>query len=85
MAAQHLNVFSSPNFPQILMDAIDRAVSRVIAVSDQAHLACCSYESPESRIGACDGMPCIQKATVYHLESGRELCLTHFRKEARRG
>ena len=79
MAAPNLSVLRSPDFPQILRLAIDRAVTRVLAVADESQLACCSYESPESRYGACDGLPCIQKATVHSLKFEQDYCLDHFR------
>jgi hypothetical protein len=79
MAQSTLPVLSSPDFPQVLAQAIDRIVNRVIEALAEAHLSCCAYESPESSAGACDSMPCIQKATIFHLESERELCADHFR------
>jgi hypothetical protein len=78
MAHSTLAVLSSPDFPQVLRLAIDRAVNRVIEQQDESHLDCCSWESGESRPGACDSIPCIDKATVHHLASEQEYCLRHF-------
>jgi hypothetical protein len=40
----------------------------------------CSFVSPESSRGACDGgHECGVKATVHDLESDREFCAGHFR------
>lgn len=83
MAASDLTVLRSPDFPQVLASAIDRVINRVIEAVAESNLACCSYESGESRMGACDSVPCIQKATVFHLESERELCADHFRVVSR--
>ncbi len=83
MAAHDLTVLRSPDFPQVLRDAIDRAVTRVCQAQDESYLSCCSYESPESRYGACDAVPCIRKATVHHLESEQEFCLDHFQEVSR--
>jgi hypothetical protein len=83
MASPNLPVFSSPDFPQGLAQAIDRAVTRVLRVADESQLSCCSYESGESRVGACDSVPCIQKATVHHLELEQGFCLAHFREVSR--
>jgi hypothetical protein len=80
VAAQNLSVFSSPDFPQVLRSAIDRAVTRVLGVADRAQLSCCSYESPESIYGACDSLPCCDLATVHHLQSERDFCAKHFRQ-----
>ena len=84
MAHSILSVVSSPDFPQLLRSAIDRAVTRTLERIAESNLSCCSYESPESRVGACDGLPCVQKATVHHLQAEQEYCLRHF-EEVRRG
>lgn len=87
MAHSTLAVLSSPDFPQLLRLAIDRAfdreISRVIETHDEAHLDCCAWESGETRPGACDSIPCIQKATVHHLLTEQEYCLEHFRTVSR--
>ena len=83
MAAQHHTALSLPNFPQVFTQLMDREVTRVSQLVTQAHLGCCDYETPESHWGACDGIPCIEKATVHHLASEREFCLDHFRKVTR--
>ena len=41
------------------------------------------YESPESKYGACDGVPCGAKATVYDTQTGLEYCAKHFREVSR--
>jgi hypothetical protein len=38
-----------------------------------------AVESGESRSGACDSVPCIQKATVHHLARELGYCEPHFR------
>lgn len=83
MAHSTLAALSSPDFPQGLALAIDRRVTRVLQVADEAQLSCCSYESGESRMGACDSLPCIQKATVHHLELEQQFCPEHFREVSR--
>jgi hypothetical protein len=41
----------------------------------------CSYESPESAWGACDGGEvCSEVATVHHLASDMQFCMTHFQE-----
>lgn len=79
MAHSTLAVLSAPDFPQILRLAIDRAVSRTLQQVDESHLDVCAHVSGESRIGACDSLPCNQPATVHHLESEVEYCEFHFR------
>lgn len=79
MAHSTLAVLAHPDFPQVLRAAIDRAVDRIIP-----SLGYCSYESAEPRWGACDGLPCKQKAVIHHLELQRDLCAKHF-LEANRG
>ena len=46
-------------------------------------LTTCSYESPESTYGACDGVPCSAKATVYDTQTDQEYCAKHFREVGR--
>lgn len=72
MAQTTLAVLSHPHFPQVFTRAIEHEVTR--------GLATCCYETPESRGGACDAVPCKQSATVHHLESEQQYCLDHFRK-----
>lgn len=44
-------------------------------------LALCSYESPESTHGVCDGgFSCPELATVSDLQTGGEFCFSHFRE-----
>jgi hypothetical protein len=76
MAAKTLPVLTHHNFPQVFPSAIDtriRAVEKVLGL--------CDWTEPESHSGACDGgFPCMERATVSHLESGNEFCLSHFRE-----
>ena len=71
MAAQHLTVFSSPNFPQVfdgcLADLFER-VDRILAASQ---LSTCDFEDEHS--------VCREVATVHHLASEHEFCERHFR------
>lgn len=77
MAQSTLAPTPSPEFPQDLL-------SRVTRLLAEAETLTCEFESPESAKGACDGVPCFRKASVYHL--GRELavCAKHF-AEVERG
>jgi len=43
----------------------------------------CSHESAESTYGACDGVPCRAKATVYDTQTEQEYCAKHFREVSR--
>ena len=76
MAAPTLPVLTHPHFPQVFTPAIDvriRAVEKVLGL--------CDWTEPESHSGACDGgFSCIERATVHHLLSGNEFCLSHFRE-----
>jgi hypothetical protein len=81
MAAQHLTVLPPLEFPQIqllrsTLDPLTRMVDRVLL---ESQLSLCCYESPESRPGACDSVPCNQAATVHHLALEQEFCAKHFR------
>lgn len=78
MAAQHLTVLHSPDFPQVLDAALRRLFDRMLP-EFPPQLSPCSYESPESAWGACDGgIPCSQIATVHHLASDMQFCMGHF-------
>ena len=86
MAAQHLTILSTPNFPQVLYSAIDRALEREIGQIERqvsvafakVHLSQCDWSDE-----FCD---CFQRATVHDLKSEQEFCLRHFAEvEARRG
>ena len=72
VAALSLDNFHSP-FDR-LTELHLRCVDRILA---EAQLSTCQYESPESRIGACDGQPCLRKATVYTFATESEHCLGH--------
>lgn len=45
---------------------------------DSLDLGVCCYESGESMWGRCDGVPCIEPATVFDLLTQRETCAKHF-------
>ena len=83
MAVQHLTVLHSPEFPQVFSGALDQLQSRVERVVRESQLSPCCYESPESRPGAADSLPCSQTATVHHLASEQEFCAKHFREVSR--
>ena len=71
MAGQHLTVLSSTDFPQVLKNAIDRPVDRVLS---QIQLGCW-YEDEHS--------DCRQPATVHPLDPelmDYEYCLQRFEK-----
>lgn len=79
MAHSSLPVFFHPQFPQVFDRALMFEVRRV-----EKLLGLCCWESPESSRGACDGgFPCQEQATVHHLESDNEFCLSHFREVSR--
>lgn len=64
-------------FPQFFEREIAR-VDRILAVAE--NLSACSYESPESSLGACDGgHPCYELGTVTEISSGLVFCAGHFR------
>lgn len=61
------------------MGAEIRRVDQILLGSE---LSPCSYQSPESHYGACDGgFPCYEQGTVHHLASGLEFCLKHFNEQ----
>lgn len=77
MAPKRLHVFASPDFPQVF----DFQLDRIFALVDHSlapQLGICCWESAETREGACNGIPCYQRAVVHHLESDLEFCLKHF-------
>lgn len=94
MASETLPVFSHPNFPQVLDGVIGQQIRRVDAIFADVHLdrirqarlreaecGLCSWTSPESRGGGCDGgFPCYETAVVHHLSSDTPYCLSHFRE-----
>lgn len=74
MAAKHLTVLSSLDFPQLYTSPIVEEVDRVLAKYQP--LENCSYESVESRAGACDGgEPCGDPAR--EIVDGQAFCLKH--------
>ncbi len=76
MASPTLSVLRSPDFPQVLVQAIDRAVDRVVFG------ICCH----EERIGSSNdhnSQLCNSSATVHNLEDGLDYCERHFRKVVR--
>ena len=83
MAQSTLAAHHSPNFHSVLTESIRQFRERVCVIVDRAmepELAheFCSYEYPESSIGACDGFPCGDLSTVHDLESDQPLCTLHF-------
>ena len=82
MAHSTLAVFPVSHFPQSIFDI--QRIGRLIdqAVADSLFTTC-SYESPESTCGACDGVPCGAKATVYDTQTEQEYCAKHFREVSR--
>ena len=76
MAAQHLTVFSSPQFPQVFEDAIHYEIRRVSRILNEALLGTCAFDDEH-----CD---CRQPAVVHHLETESNYCLRHF-TEVNRG
>ena len=76
MAAQHLTILSTPNFPQVLDRALaqlDRLVVRTVSL--HFLLSQCDFEDEH-----CD---CRAQATVHHLESEKEYCVRHFQAVSR--
>jgi hypothetical protein len=76
----HPNLSNSPffGFPQPILEALDREIQYIDRIV-QRELERCEYESPESRLGACDGgFQCSKRATVHDLRTGQEFCLEHF-------
>jgi hypothetical protein len=54
--------------------------SFITRIVNKPVLGRCSFVSPESSRGACDGgHECGVKATVHDLQSDREFCAGHFR------
>ena len=85
MAAQNLPSFPLAGFAQLIPALIERQITQVNLILAQSDLGLCDWESPESSYGACDGgYSCHEKATVHHLASEHEYCLSHFR-EVNRG
>ena len=79
MAAQHLTALSSPEFPQVLHDSVERiidAVDRVLAAHSLNYLLSpCDFED---QFGDCR-----EVATVHHLKSEHEFCARHFKAVTR--
>lgn len=72
MAHHTLAVLSSPDFPQVLAAAIDRAFERVLA---HPQFGNCDYTD--------EYVDCMADATVHHLASGHEFCARHFTEVSR--
>ena len=74
MAAQHLTALSSPEFPQVLNDTVERiidVVDHVLAANSLNYLlGPCDFEDQYS--------DCRDRATVHHLASEHEFCERHF-------
>jgi hypothetical protein len=82
MAHSTLAVFPVSHFPQSIFD-----ISRIVRLIDEAAggalFTFCSHESAKSTYGACDGVPCPAKATVYDTQTEQEYCAKHFREVSR--
>ena len=88
MAQSNLAVLPSPHFPQITrldntLLQLESRVDRVLLAHNAPVLESCEYESPETFLGACDGLPCAATATVFDQESESEYCLRHFMEVSR--
>ena len=86
MADSTLAVLPHPEFPQVFPGVIDRyieQVDRVLLAYKRPVLDCCSFETPETSPGACNGLPCVAQATVFSLVDEQEYCLRHFREVSR--
>ena len=80
MAHTTLAALSLLEFPQLPFSFdVERIGRRINQAVGRSLLTACSYESPESSYGACDGVPCDAVATV----TEREYCLAHFREVSR--
>jgi hypothetical protein len=80
MSGNNLSVLSSPGFPQALTHFVDRVSLIAARAADEP----CSWESPESSWGACDGgIPCHEAATVHNLCLDQPFCLRHHRAVSR--
>lgn len=75
MADSTVAVLSSPDFPQVLAEVIDRTLALVLRAEAHVHLTTCFYESAYGE--------CRERATVHHLASEQEFCLRHFGKVSR--
>ena len=83
MALQTLPVLSHPDFPQVFSASLDRFTADVNRIFERSLLPDCSFEFPESHAGACDGMPCCEKATVSEISGDHSFCEKHFRDVSR--
>ena len=72
MAVTHLTALSSPEFPQVLTDSIERIIDVVdVVLARNAPLSQCDFSDQY-----CD---CREVATVHHLKSEHEFCARHFK------
>jgi hypothetical protein len=76
MAQHSLPVLSHPAFPQVFEAAIDQQVRRLFP---QPALSVCCYQSPETFWGACDGIACLQPATIHDVATELDYCFTHYK------
>jgi hypothetical protein len=71
-------LLSSTGFPQDFISAFEQMIRRIAA---KPRLGTCSWQSPESSSGACNGgHPCSKAAVVHDLASDQEFCARHFRE-----
>jgi hypothetical protein len=83
MAHSTLAALPTPNFHSAferLTEIHLRCVDKLLA---QQHLSPCDYEYAESSKYACDGVACVETATVSQIDSGREFCAEHFLEVSR--
>ena len=87
MAHSTLAALSHPEFPQLDaldgMETMQQIVDRVLLAYKRPVLDLCQYETPETSPGACNGLPCAAKATVFDQETESEYCLRHFMEVSR--
>jgi hypothetical protein len=62
---------------------MDRLVRPIDQTTAGSLLTTCSFESAESTYGACDGVLCSAKATVYDTQTEHDYCAKHFREVSR--
>lgn len=78
MAHSTLALHHTLDFHNALGACLDRYVEQVSRIYERSTLPLCSYEYPESSVGACDGQPCCEKGTVHDLASDQPYCSLHF-------
>lgn len=65
-------------FPQPILDALGREISRINEIVEK-NLDKCEAETNERHKGSCDGgFPCHKLAVVTDVKTGSQFCLNHF-------